>query len=139
MPIICKQSLATKLILPGIVAIVAILNVLGVLNNPPVIWVILILVMPLTLVTSPDFTVQEDGLVVHFPWGNQFNPWETVRVIKTPVNVRIFAPNLSMFNWLIGFGRSSFVVTRLGRSNYDEAVQAICERLPKEKIRKTRY
>lgn len=135
----CEQHLVSKLLIPGILLVFAVLNILGMLNNSQVIWVILILALPLAFVTSPDFTITDEGLTVHFLWGNRFNTWDQVRMIHTPVNARVFARNLTIFNWVIGLGRSSFVVTRLGRSNYDEAIEAIRNHIPAEKYRKTRY
>lgn len=124
--IVCNQSRWSKSIFPAVMIGFGLALGLGMLPARGLLFIIWLNFIPFMLTYSPDFTVYEDGIEVRFPWRTLFNTWEQVeQVRKTAINTRIYAQNLTFFNYVFGFGRPWIVATAPGRSNYDAAIAYI--------------
>ncbi|MFW5690991.1 MAG: hypothetical protein ACOCXZ_00710 [Chloroflexota bacterium] len=135
----CTQNRLGKSILPALLAMMGVAIFFDVIPNHPLMWLIWTLLLPYMLVYSPDFTVYDNGIEVHFPWRTAFNSWSDVtRVTKTAINARIYARNLTMFNIFFSLGNPWIVATAPGRKNYHEAIDAIKARVG-DRFREFKY
>lgn len=137
--IACTNSPLSKTIFPVFMVGVGIAIFTGLIPAPLFLWFAWFAFLPFMFTYSPDFVVYEDGIAVKFPWKTKFNAWDDItKVRKTAINMRLYMRNLTLANGIYGFGRPSIVATSPGRSNYDEAVAAIRDRIP-DKFQEMRY
>lgn len=124
--IVYTQTTASKLIIPIFLALIALAILAGYLPSNPLLWAVWLMMVPYALVHSPDFTVYEDGIAVHFPWKTKFNTWNEVRKVRrNSINARIYARHLTVFNTIFGFGTPWIMATGAGREGYNDAMERI--------------
>lgn len=135
----CRQSKIGKAAFPVFMGIFGFLIFTGILPVHPIVWVFWAFLAPYSLVYSPDFTVHDDGITVHFLWREAALTWDDVRrVRKTSVNARIYARHLTVFNIIFSFGDPFIVATGPGRKNYEEAFAFIKANIG-ERFKELRY